>query len=82
MALTHEQAVAAGRLGAHRLHASGKTNTAPARRAFDKRFEDEVDPDRVLAPDVRAKRAEHARKAHFIEMAAKSAKARRKRQAS
>lgn len=66
------------RLGAYTLHAAGKTNTAPARRAFLSKFELEVDPDGVLAPAVRAKRAEAARKAHMTRLALKSAQARRR----
>jgi hypothetical protein len=53
------------RLAAHSLHAQGKTNTAPARAAFMAKFEDEVDPERVLPPSERAKRADHAMKAHM-----------------
>lgn len=67
------------RLGAHALHAQGKTNTAPARKAFNDRFENEVDPDRVLDPAERARRAEHARKAYFTGLALKSARARNSR---
>lgn len=67
------------RIAAHSLHAAGKTNTEPARRAFLARFEHEVDPSGSLAPEERAKRAEHARKAYFLRLAQKSAKARRKR---
>lgn len=51
--------------------------TAPARKAFDDRFEREVDPDGVLTEAERARRAEHARKAHFKRLALKSAKSRR-----
>jgi hypothetical protein len=36
------------RLAAHSMHAQGKTNTAPARKAFLNRFEFEVDPDKAL----------------------------------
>lgn len=68
-----------GRMGAHTVHAQGKTNTAPARAAFDARFEREVDPDGVLTPFERAKRAEHARRLHFTRLAAASAKARKKK---
>ena len=50
--------------------------TAPARSAFLRRFEDEVDPDRTLDPAERARRAEHARKAYFKRLALKSARAR------
>lgn len=51
--------------------------TAPGRKAFADRFEKQVDPDGVLPPEERARRAEHARKAHFQRMALASAKARR-----
>ena len=53
--------------------------TAAARRAFDERFEREVDPDGVLAPAERAKRAGNARKAYYQRLALKSAQARRRR---
>ena len=52
--------------------------TEPARRAFLQRFEDQVDPDRVLPEPERIRRAEHARKAYFTGLALKSAVARRK----
>lgn len=64
------------RMAAHAQHAQGKTNTGPAREAFNKRFLDEVDPDRKLPEPERLKRAEHARKLHFQRLAFKSAKAR------
>ncbi len=70
------------RLAAHSLHAriaDPSIHTAPARKAFlVDRFEREVDPDGVLPPADRARRAEHARKAYFTRLALKSAKARRK----
>ena len=53
--------------------------TAPARARFLKRFEDEVDPDRKLTAEERARRAEQARKAYFAKLALKSARARRAR---
>lgn len=53
--------------------------TAPARQALSAKFEDLVDPDRVLAPEERARRAESARQAHYKRLALKSAKARRER---
>jgi hypothetical protein len=64
------------RLAAHTMHSRGATNTAPARRAFDERFENEVDPDRALPPAERAKRAAHAKSAYFTRLALASAKAR------
>lgn len=53
--------------------------TAAARQAALDRFERQVDPEGVLAPAERARRAEHARKAYFTGLALKSAQARRAR---
>lgn len=53
------------------------TRTWPGRKAALDRFDREVDPDGVLTPQERAKRAEWARKAHMQRMAMKSAAARR-----
>jgi hypothetical protein len=52
---------------AYRLHASHdpKKTTAAARATFLSRFEREVDPDGVLQPDERRRRAAAARKAYF-----------------
>ena len=68
-----------GRIGAYRLHATHDSReiTAPARRAFLARFENEVDPDGTLPSAERARRAEMARKAYFTRLAYLSAKARR-----
>lgn len=52
--------------------------TRPARDAFDRRFLDEVDPERTLDPAERERRAGNARKAYFHRLALKSAQARRK----
>lgn len=52
--------------------------TAKARKAALDKFELQVDPNNELSPAERAKRAEHARKAHFKRMALKSARARRR----
>lgn len=74
------QRALAARIAAHSKWArtDPTEGTAAARRAFLDRFEREVDPDGVLSPAERARRAEHAKKAHFTRMALKSAKARRK----
>lgn len=56
-------------------------HTAPARAAFEARFEREVDPEGVLPPQERAVRAAHARKAYFRRIALKSAQARAARKA-
>jgi hypothetical protein len=42
--------------------------TRPAREAFLKRFEREVDPDGKLPPDERARRANHALRAHMLRL--------------
>jgi hypothetical protein len=71
----------AGRIGAHALHSryDSRELTASARAKFLDRFEREVDPDGLLTPKERARRAEHARRAHFIRLAELSAQARAKR---
>lgn len=51
----------------------------PAHRGFRARFEKLVDPDGSLDPKERAIRADRARRAHMLDLAAKSAKARRQR---
>jgi hypothetical protein len=70
-----------GRLGAHVLHSryDSREITKPAREAFDRRFLDEVDPQRELPEAERLRRAQHARKAYMARLALKSAMARRKR---
>ena len=74
--LSPEQLSLRGRLAAYAMHAQGKTNTRPATEAAMRRFEREVDPEGVLPPDERARRAEFARKRYFTELAFKSSKAR------
>ncbi|MGI8536805.1 MAG: hypothetical protein ACR2K2_09970 [Mycobacteriales bacterium] len=51
--------------------------TRPARDAFERRFLDEVDPERTLAPAERERRAANAKKAYFHRLALKSAQSRR-----
>jgi hypothetical protein len=43
--------------------------TRPARQAFLRRFEREVDPDGNLPPDERHRRAEHAKRAYMLGLA-------------
>jgi hypothetical protein len=67
------------RMAAHALHAHVEdpaAHTAPAREVFLSRFEREVDPEGVLEPQERARRAEHAKKAYFTRLALASSKAR------
>jgi hypothetical protein len=77
--LTKEELSLRARIGAHALHAAydARETTAKARRTFLSRFEQQVDPDGVLSPEERQKRAEHACKAYFARLALKSARARR-----
>jgi len=82
MDLTPEQRSLRARIASHTSWANTedpKARTAPARSAFFDRFEREVDPDGVLDPADRRRRAEHARKAHMQRLALKSARARRSR---
>lgn len=71
------------RIGAHALHATHdpRQTTAAARAAsrsaLDRRLLDLIDPDGTLAPAERARRLEHARGAHFGQLALKRAKAQR-----
>jgi hypothetical protein len=52
--------------------------TANARAAFLGRFWVEADPDGVLSPEERDRRAVAARRAHFVRLALRSAEVRRK----
>jgi hypothetical protein len=50
----------------------------PGRKAFMDRFEREVDPEGVLEPEERQRRARAARSAYFCKLALRSARKRRK----
>lgn len=68
-----------GRIGAHVSWARTEDRVArlqPARDGFEARFEREVDPDGVLPPEERAKRALNAKRAYMQRLAVSSAKAR------
>jgi hypothetical protein len=81
MAIDRKRAAQWGRIGGLRLRATRdpKEYTAAAREAALRRFETQVDPDELLDPKERAKRAEAAKRAYFSELAIKSAEARRGR---
>ena len=53
--------------------------TEPARRGLRARFEREADPDGLLAPEERSRRADALFTAHMLRLARASAQARRKR---
>jgi hypothetical protein len=65
-------------LAAHTLHArvDSTAHTMAAREGFERRFLDEVDPERVLSEDERVRRAQHARKAYFARLALASVRSR------
>jgi hypothetical protein len=67
------------RLAAYEMHAKhdARVTTAKARAAADARFETMVDPEGKLSPQERGRRADAARKAHYIRMGLRSAEARR-----
>lgn len=81
MTLTAADRTIRARIAAHAMHSrnDGRAVTLKAREAFEKRFLDEVDPERKLPEAERLRRAEHARKAHFARLAFASAKARREK---
>ncbi len=80
MAFSHNRSLA-GRIGGLRLAATHdpRQYTARARATFLARFEEEVDPDRLLPEEERKRRASAARKAYFAQLALKSASARRRK---
>jgi len=79
MTMTPAQRVLRARVAAHALHARGGTSTEAASRAFQARFEHQVDPEGTLDPQERARRAGHARLAHMTALALKSSLARSRR---
>ena len=82
MPLTPAEKSLRGQIAAHESWSrttDRAARTANARKAMLDNFERQVDPEGTLPPAERAKRAEHARKAHFKRLAYKSAKARRRK---
>jgi hypothetical protein len=58
-----------GRLGALTVHARGRTNTAPARAAWEAKLAAEIDPDGSLTPDELARRMQFAMRARMTRLA-------------
>jgi hypothetical protein len=77
MELTPKERTLRARLAAYELHSQGKTNTKAARAAYDARWALRVDPEGVLSPEERDRRATAAKKAHYTRMAFESSKRRR-----
>jgi len=85
VAMTPSQRKLRAQMGAHASWSRTKdpsARTKPARDAWAERFLNEVDPERVLSPEERARRAEHAKKAYMARLAFASAKARRRNKAA
>jgi hypothetical protein len=53
--------------------------TRPAREAFLKRFETEVEPDGTLPPQERRERADHAKRAYMLQLAKRAVASRKAR---
>jgi hypothetical protein len=82
MALSPAERRLHGLRGAHKSWKRTENHSArtlPARLAMEAKFEKQVDPYNELLPAERAKRAAHARKEFYTELALKSARARRLR---
>lgn len=80
--MTPEQRSLRARMAAHSLWAKvddPAAHTAPATAASMARFERQVDPDGTMDPQERARKAEHAMKAHMSKLAMKSAAARKRK---
>jgi len=72
------------RLAAYALHAQRdpRETTANGRAAFLARFDREVDPEGLLEPDERRRRAEQARRAYFARLSLAAIKARQAKRAA
>lgn len=79
--LTPQERSLRAKIGAHALHAAHDPSetTSKAREAFRSKFERQVDPEGILIPEERQRRAEHARKAYFAKLSFISARVRRQR---
>lgn len=60
-----------GRLGALSVHARGRTNTAPARAAWEAKLAAEVDPEGTLAPAELERRLGYAMRERMTRLAMK-----------
>ena len=80
--LSPSQRALRAKVAAHTLHARGGTSTAAGTAALLAKIDREVDPDGILPPAERARRAEHARKAYFAGLALKSSIAADRRKAA
>jgi hypothetical protein len=80
--MTPEQRRRRARIAAHASWANTADRTArtsSGTKAFLDRFEHQVDPDGVLPEETRAAMAKHARTAYMLQLAERSAAARRRK---
>src|ERR687898_2426333 len=72
------------RIAAYALHAQHdpRETTANGRAAFLASFDREVDPEGLLEPDERRRRAEQARRAYFARLSLAAVKARQAKRAA
>lgn len=80
--MTPEQRVLRSRLGAHSKWAACEDRaaaTAPARKGWRARFEQQADPEGVLSPEELQARTDQLIKAHMTRMALKSSLSRAKK---
>lgn len=68
-----------GRIGGLTTYGLGKTNTAPARAAMWSKWEREADPEGVLDPEERQRRAKALQRAFMTRVAMKGVEARRRK---
>jgi hypothetical protein len=82
--LTPAERTLRARLAAHAMHGRHdvRATTAKARAAFLARFEQQADPEGLLTPAERERRAQQLRSAYFAQLALASAKACRARRAA
>jgi hypothetical protein len=79
--MTSDDRTLIARIAAHESWArtpDRAARTARGRAALEAKFERDADPDGVLPPADRARRAEHLQRAYFARLALASARARRK----
>lgn len=77
--LTAAQRSLRARAAAYALHAQGKTNTRAATAAQLGRFARQVDPDGLLDPAERARRAEYALRSYMAALSLKASLAHSRR---
>ncbi len=82
LTLTPAQRTLRARAAAFAMHSQGKTNTKAATAASQGRFERQVDPEGVLSPAERARRADHARKAYMATLSLKASRAKTQKAAA